>query len=165
MNTKDVRSMVDMIRDANRKDLVIVSLFLLPLLLGAWSILLNSLDYLDEHDGWKLLIIGLLLASYVLGLINMKRTDTQEDRLRRAMRHVETRLRKRGGHRASFDAIRNEVNEDYTNAFLKQLIDLNPELFGTCTIKKGNKQGITLVNLESEDTQHQGAVDAATRRD
>lgn len=76
----------------------------------------------------------------------MKVADTQEDKLRRARYHVETRLKKRRGHRASFDAIRNEVNETYSNDFLKKLIDVNPEIFRTCTIKKGSKPGITLLN-------------------
>jgi len=79
--------------------------------------------------------------------------DTQEDNLRRARDHVETRLKKREGHRASFDAIRNEVNETYSDDFLKKLIDENPDIFGRCTIKKGNKPGITLVPLKTEDTQ------------
>ena len=152
MNTKEVRSIVDMIRDSNKKELVIVSLFLLPLLLGAWSIFLNTLGFLDQNDGWKLLILCLLLALYVSGLIHMKVVDTQEDQLKRARYHIETRLKKRGG-RGSFDAIRNEVNEKYSDEFLKKLIDVNPEIFGTCKIKKGNKPGITLVPVESEDTQ------------
>ena len=37
----------------------------------------------------------------------------------------------------------------YSDDFLKKLIDVNPEVFGTCTIKKGNKPGITLVAEES----------------
>ena len=85
----------------------------------------------------------------------MKRADTQEEKLKRARYHVETRLKKRGGHRASFDAIRNEVNETYSHEFLKKLIDMNPEIFGTCIIKKGNKPGITLVPEELENTQRQ----------
>lgn len=85
--------------------------------------------------------------------INVKSTDTEEDKLERARYHVETRLKKRAGHRASFDAIRSEVNETYSDEFLKKLIDLNPKIFGTCTIKKGNKPGITLVQVESEGTQ------------
>ena len=153
MNIKEVRSMVDMIRDADNKELVIVSLFLLPLLLGAWSIFLNNLNFLDQHDGWKMLIICLLLVLYVGGLIYMKRKDTQKEKLKRARYHVETRLKKRGGHRASFEAIRNEVNETYSDDFLNKLIELNPEIFGKCTIKKGHKQAITLVEVESEDTQ------------
>jgi len=153
MNTKEVRSMVDMIRDAGNKELVIVSLFLLPILLGAWSIFLNSLGFLDQHDGWKFLILCFILALYVGGLIYMKTVDTKEDKLRRARHHVETRLKKRCGNRASFDAIRDEVNETYSDDFLKELIEVNPEIFGTCTIKKGKKSGITLVPVESEDTQ------------
>ncbi len=153
MNIKEVRSMVDMIRDADKKELIIVSLFLLPLLLGAWSVFLNSLDFFDQHDGWKCMIICILLILYVGGIIYMKKADTEEDKLKRARYHVETRLKKRGGHRASFDAIRNEVNEIYSDDFLKKLIDLNPEIFGTCTIKKGKNPGITLVTVESEDTQ------------
>jgi len=153
MNIKEVRSMVDMIRDADNKELIIVSLFLLPLLLGGWSVFLNSLDFLDQYDGWKFMSICILLILYVAGLIYMKIADTRKDKLKRARYHVETRLKKRGGHRASFDAIRNEVNEDYSDDFLKELIELNPEIFGTCTIKKGNKAGITLVKVESEDTQ------------
>ncbi|MCX5636751.1 MAG: hypothetical protein NTX52_03530 [Planctomycetota bacterium] len=162
MNIKELQFMVYMIRDADNKELIIVSLPLLPLLLGAWSVFLNSLDFLDQHDGWKLIIICILLCLYVGGLIYMKKGETKKERLKRARYHVETRLRKRGGHRASFEAIRNEVDETYSDNFLKELIDVNPEIFGTCIIKKGHKPGITLVELveaESEDTQPVASVD------
>jgi hypothetical protein len=86
------------------------------------------------------------------------RFDTRKLRLERAKYHVETRLQKRPGHRASLDAIRNEVNEAYSDEFLKELIELNPQTFARCTIrsKNGNKPGITLVrekeNAESRTT-------------
>jgi len=155
MDIKEVRSIVDMIRDAEKEELIIVSLFLLPILLGAWSVLLNSLDFLDQHSGFKLLIIFIILCLYVGGLVYMKKTDNEKERLKRARYHVETRLKKRGGNRASFDAIRNEVNEDYTDDFLKELIEMNPEVFGTCKIKRsdGQRDGITLVPVELEKTQ------------
>ena len=38
MKIKEVRSAIDIIRDASKADLIIVSLFLLPILLGIWSI-------------------------------------------------------------------------------------------------------------------------------
>jgi len=155
MDIKEVRSIVDMIRDAELEELIIVSLFLLPILLGAWSVLLNSLDFLDQHSGFKLLIIFIILCLYVGGLVYMKKTDNEKERLKRARYHVETRLKKRGGNRASFDAIRNEVNEDYTDDFLKELIEMNPEVFGTREIKRsdGQRDGITLVPVELEKTQ------------
>ena len=89
----------------------------------------------------------------------MKTADTEKDKLKRARYHVETRLKKRGGHRASFDAIRDEVNETYSDDFLKKLIDMNPEIFGTCTITKGNEPGITLVTVKSESTQQAAPPD------
>lgn len=76
--------------------------------------------------------------------IYMKRAETEEERLRRARLHVETKLKKRAGHRASYEAIRNEVNPAFSNELLDKLIDLNPEIFARCIIKKGNKPGITL---------------------
>ena len=151
MKIKELRSVIDMIRDASKADLIIVSLFLLPILLGSWSIFLNSINYLDNNNGWKFFIICLLFITYLIGLIQMKRSDTREKKLKRAIYHIETRLKKRGGHRASFDAIRNEVNETYTDDFLKELIDKNPEVFGTVTLKKEHKPGITLIEVESED--------------
>jgi len=155
MDIKEVRSIVDMIRDAEKEELIIVSLFLLPILLGAWSVLLNSLDFLDQHSGFKLLILFIILCFYVGGLVYMKKTDNEKEILKRARYHVETRLKKRGGNRASFDAIRNEVNEDYTDDFLKELIEMNPEVFGTRKIKRsdGQRDGITLVPVELEKTQ------------
>jgi hypothetical protein len=122
VNTKEIKSIVDMIRDADKKELLIVSLFILPIMLGAWSILLNSLTFLDLHDTLKFWIISALAVIYIFGLICMKLFDTIEDKLKRARFHVETRLKKRGG-RASYDAIRKEVNPEYSDDFLEKLIE------------------------------------------
>jgi len=162
MNIKEVRAIVDMIRDANKKELIIISLPLLPLLLGGWSVFLNSLHFLDQHDGLKFIIICFLLVIYVGGIIYMKRADTKKERLKRARYHIETRLRKRGGHRASFEAIRNEVNETYSDEDINELIESNPDIFGKCTIKKGNKPGITLVEMDPEDTQQSAPVEGSS---
>jgi len=150
MTTKEIKSIVDMIRDADKKELLIVSLFILPLLLGAWSIFLNSLTFLDRHDTLKLFIIFVLSGIYFGGLIYMKFSDTPEDKRKRARLHIETRLKKRPHHHASYDAIRDEVNTEYKDEFIEELIDLNPEIFGKCKIKSGDvhKKGITLVRDE-----------------
>lgn len=78
--------------------------------------------------------------------------EVEED-LRRARYYVESRLRQRPGNRASFESIRAEVNMTYTDEFLNDLINKNPEVFRTVTIKKGHKPGITLVGDLPEDTQ------------
>ena len=155
MDIKEVRSCVDLVRDASSADLVIISLFLLPVLLGAWSLLLNTLHFLDTHDGSKVLIVGIVLAIYVAGLVIMKLWDPRAEKLKRARAHVENRLKRRRGHRASFDAIRNEVDSRYDNEFIRELIDKNPGIFQTCTIKRtdGPLAGITLADEAPETAQ------------
>lgn len=155
MKIKEVRSAIDIIRDASKADLIIVSLFLLPILLGIWSIFLNSISYLDQHDGWKSTVLIVISGIYVLGLISMKWWDPSDEKLKRARLHVKNRLEQRKRNRASFLAIREEVNEEYTDDFLKQLIDKNPSIFRTVQVKRSGQKmpGITLVEDELEDTQ------------
>ena len=112
MKIKEVRSAIDIIQDASKADLIVVSLFLLPILLGILSIFLNNIRYLDQHDGWKFTILFIISGIYVLGLIIMKCWDPHEEKLKRARLHVKNRLEQRKGNRASFMAIREEVNEE-----------------------------------------------------
>ena len=154
MEIKDIRSCVDLIREASTADLTIVSLFLLPLLLGGWSLFLNSLRFFDQYDGWKSVIILLLFVTYVVGLIIMKSWDPRDERLKRARMHVQHILKKR--RRASFEFIQEEINQTinqtYTVDFLKELIDKNPAVFRPCPIRRTDggphKRGITLVEEE-----------------
>jgi hypothetical protein len=92
------------------------------------------------------------LISQLTRLLTSGETEENRnaERLMRARDHIETRLKKRGGHRASFEAIRNEVNESYSDDFICELIELNPKIFGRCIIKRGNKPGITLVNTKQK---------------
>ncbi len=146
MEMKDVRSSVDLVREASKADLIIVSLFLLPLLLGAWSLLFNNLALLDQHREWKDPLTGTVLLAYVVGVVVMKWWDPPEEKLKRARRHVQNRLRQRAGHRASFDAIRSEVNSSYSDQFLRTLVEKNPESFRLCTVRvtSGEKPGVAL---------------------
>lgn len=144
MNSKEIRSVVDMIRDATWTELIIVSLFLLPIPLGAWSIVMNSIDAFDEYSFGKFICLSSLFFAYIVGVILIKRIDTKEEKLKRARYHIETRLKKREGRRASFVAVRNEVNKSYSDSFIEELIEKNPEIFSKCTIAKGKKTGITL---------------------
>ena len=104
INTKGVRSVIDLIRDAPKTDLIIVSLFLLPILMGSWSYLLKNLDFLDQHTGYEFMIICFVFAIYILGLIVMKCWNPLEEKLKRARYHIENILKKR--IRASFEYLK-----------------------------------------------------------
>ena len=96
MKIKEVRSVIDIIRDASKSDLIIVSLFLLPILLVSWSIFLDRISYLDQHHSWKLAILIVISSIYVLGLIIMKCCDPPDEKLKRAKLHIKTDLSKEG---------------------------------------------------------------------
>ena len=149
MNTKGVRSSIDIIRDASKADLIIVSLFLLPILLGSWSYLLNNLDFLNQHAGCKLAIICIVLAVYVVGLIVMKYWDPPEEKLKRARYHVENILKKRV--RASFEYLSNQ-EPTYTPDFLKKLILKYPTVFRDVPIRN-HGPGIRLVEEVEDEKQ------------
>ena len=138
IGVKDIQAVFYMLRDASSKELGIISLFLLPLLFGIWYVFFNELKW------WKVV----LLIAYVVALVYMK----SNDKLARARYHVKTRLKKKGG-RASFDFIREKVNETYSDDFLNKLIEMNPKLFGKCDIKRsdGARPGITLEVAKLED--------------
>lgn len=137
MNIKDIRSIIDIIRDASKIDLIIVSLFVLPLLVGIWTICLNNISYLDQHECLKFIILIVISFIYIGGIIFMKWWDPRDERLKRARVHVQQRLERRPGYRATFEAIREEVNEKYDDKFLKELINKNPELFRALPVKRG----------------------------
>lgn len=165
MDIKDIRSSIDLIREASKADLIIVSLLLLPLVLGAWSFLLNNVAFLDQHREWKAAFIAAVFVAYVVGLVVMKSWDPLEERLRRARRHVQNRLRQRPQHRASFDAIRGEVNPSYSDEFLRTLVERNPDSFRLCELKlsTGTKPGIAL-EIEEQAAQAGVAPDGRSAR-
>ena len=167
MDIKDIRSSMDLIREASKADLIIVSLVLLPLLLGGWSLFLSNLAILEQHREWKDAAIAVVLVAYVVGLVVMKSWDPPEERLRRAARHIQNRLRqRRPGHRASFDAIRSDVNPGYTDDFIRKVVERNPEIFRLCDIKlsSSTKPGVALEPEEQSAEPAAELVHSDSRR-
>ncbi len=116
------------------------------------------------------LILAGLAWIWRFGHPTVQQQTTDDDNRRRAMLHIETRLKKRPGNRASYDAIRKEVNPRYDDKFIEELIEFNPEIFGRCEIrlKDGSqKQGITLVTRptvqQATDDEWMPLKDAARR--
>lgn len=149
MDIKEIRSAIDVIRDASKTDLIIVSLFLAPILLGSWSLLLNNLDFLDTYSVLKLVLVCIILVLYVVGLIVMKCWDPPDEKLKRARYHIENILKKR--KRASFEYLKNEEST-YTPEFIKELMSKYPRVFRPVPIK-GHGDGVTLVEEQSDDDQ------------
>jgi hypothetical protein len=84
----------------------------------------------------------------------MKMYDPIDEQLKRAAIHVQNFLSRKSkwGYR-SFMAIREYVNENYTDEFLLNLIDKNPATFRRVKVKRSGKavEGIGLVKEELDD--------------
>jgi hypothetical protein len=77
--------------------------------------------------------------------------DPEEETFLLARCYVQDKLKVRPGNRASFEAIREEVDVGFSDDFLEKLIDKYPAKFRTLRVKrKGQKMpGITLVEGEN----------------
>ena len=151
MKSKDVHFYVNMILNATIKEIPIVSLILLVPILISLSIFLNIIDFLDQRSGWKLIIICVFSALYVLFIIILMCARICEKKFSTARDLVQTYLKEKL-KRMSFDRVREKIDESYTDPFLEKLIKKYPKVFRRCQIKPNRKPGITLTRDESQDT-------------
>jgi hypothetical protein len=149
MKTEEAKSIISLIRDSSPADITVVSFVILPILLAAWSLFLNSLSALDTQPATKgYLLIGLLVV-YVGGVFAMKSSESAKEKRARAAKHIRNRLERRSKHLGSFDYIRRTVNSDYCDDFLTAIVEEFPDDFRRAQIK-GGKPGIAL-NEPTED--------------
>jgi hypothetical protein len=153
MKSKDVHFFVNMILKAANKEVPIVSLIVFIPLLIFFSALLDRFHFLDQHSGWKLIIICVFSALYVFAIIILICGRIREEKFSTARDSIKIYLKEKL-KRLSFDAVREKIDKSYTDHFLEKLIRKYPKVFRKCEIKtnQGNKPGITLTRDESQDT-------------
>jgi len=151
MKTKDVRFFVNTILKAANKEVPIVSLIVFVPLLIFFTTLLDRFDFLEQHSGWKLIVICVFSALYVLAIIILICGRIREKKFSTAKDLVKIYLKEKL-QRMSFDRVREKIDESYTDRFLKKLIKRYPKVFRRCQIKPNRKPGITLTRNESQYT-------------
>ncbi len=153
---KDIPSIIDMIRSARSSDLLVMSLFLLPPLLGLWAVVVSLIPLVNQSPGWEFGIIVAVFAIYLIGTVCIKLSDTKKKRLNRARNRIARWLLNRRTPWGSFDAVRSQVEPDYTDQFLTELINTHRETFHHTTgcSEDQRKIGIAL-NAEELDDQHE----------
>jgi hypothetical protein len=157
MKTDDAKSIVQLVRDASPADVAFVSFAVLPILLTGWTFLLKTVGAFPESIAPRIWIMAILVCLYVVAVIVMKRSQVTRTEKLRAAKHIRNRLERRPApytSLASFDYIRRNVNESYTNEFLSRLIDEFPDQFmrQPCTDggRKPERPGIRLKQEDSE---------------
>ncbi|MEP6672025.1 MAG: hypothetical protein ABJF10_22875 [Chthoniobacter sp.] len=149
MKTEEAKSLISLIRDSSAADVTVVSFVILPILLAAWSLFLNSLSALETHVEAKGYLLAVLLVIYIGGVFIMKLFESTKGKRERAAQHIRNRLERRNTHLGSFDYIRRTVNPEYSDPFLLTILDEFPDDFRRAQIK-GGKLGLAL-NESSEE--------------
>ena len=148
---KDVRFFVNMILNASNAEVLLVSLIVFVCLLFSFSAIVNSFDFLDQRSGWKLIVVCVFSALYVLAIIILICGRIREKKFSTARDLVQTYLKEKL-KRMSFNRVREKIDESYTDRFLEKLIKKYPKVFRRCPMKPNRKPGITLTRYESQDT-------------
>lgn len=151
MKSKAVHFLVNMILKATNKEILLVSLIVFIPLLTFFTTLLDRFHSLDQHSDWKLIIICVFSALYVLAIIILICGRIREKKFSTARDLVQIYLKEKL-KRMSFDRVREKIDEYYTDCFLEKLIKKYPKVFRRCQIKPNRKPGITLTRDESQDT-------------
>ena len=142
MKIDDSRSLVERIRDASFADVAIVSVILLSILLPFWMGLIFIIGLFPETTGGIRWLVGGLILAYVLAVASVQLTGVTRSEKLRAVRHIRDRIAERPAPYnsiASFDYIRRNVNETYTDEFLGRLITEFPDLFERARCTDGGK--------------------------
>lgn len=147
MKPKDAESLLELVREATIFDILLISILLLPLYLGAWLVILDSvLSISTEQKVWVLVV---LFALYVVGIVLMKVGAGKEDKRRRTGIRIRNYLIGRGNTAISFGRIRDKIDSSYSDDFLISVIDLFPDDLRLARIK-GGKRGVGIL-IEKEE--------------
>ena len=138
---------VDKILNASKKEFLLVFLVGLLVLLTFFIILLNQIDYLDQHSREKFIAICVFVVLYILAGIFLFWGSRCEEKYSKAKDRIERWLKEKVT-RSSFDALRKNFDDpSLTDAFLKKLLKKYPKVFRSVEIK-GGLPGITLTRNE-----------------
>lgn len=104
-------------------------------------------EYINESDSFRWSTAQVLLhltAPPPASSIESDATAEFKQDLERAAAHIRNYLDHNGFEMVSFERVRDRINEEYTDDFLKRLIDQMPDRFRRARLK-GDKPGIGIV--------------------
>jgi len=137
MKTDEARSLIAIMREASTSDLILVSVVILPILLGAWAVVLETIfpEYPTVKSG------GIIVAAlvYLAGVIVMKLGEKHDDGLLKARGYLRSRLLQRKNRTASFESVVTNSHGLLTDELIERMIKEFPEVFVSCTVKPSRK--------------------------
>lgn len=147
MKSNEINSFVGIIRQAKIYETLIVSLFVLPIYLGSWILILKQFDNtLWNH---QLCILLILILIYIFGIIFFKYYQLREYKMEIAKDCISNYLLSKKWSIISFNRIRERINIKWSDEFLQSVIHRYNFEFRAAPIK-GKKVGLRLLPTEEE---------------
>ena len=135
MKVKEAKEIINIIKNEPYSIIIIFSLLILPLIFLEWIHFFPT--------SWKLIIIGIILVTWIIGLVRLRK----ELLIYRRKIILQNYLQKDKRH--SFDHLVNEWagKNEFTERNIRELIASYPDIFKYTKVKSGNKEkdGVGLV--------------------
>ena len=144
----DPRSILKTLKEASPFDLFLISFLLLPFVFDAWLGVTEKLQWEVAAKCWTL---GVVLVSYVVGVIAMLQGSTRARRREVARDQIIQYLTSRNFEMMSYERVRKNINKAYTDDFLESLVTHFPNDLRKARLK-GAKPGLArLIESETEN--------------
>lgn len=145
MKVDESKSLIMIIKEAKIHELVIVTLVVLPIILGCWNFLITKL--FSPTKEVNIYINIALIVIYIIGIIVMKTAETKNAKDNRAKILITNHLL--SFKQRSYQFIREKFGSEFTDDYLDYLIKKYPNEFRQQAIK-GKGKGIALDIEEKE---------------
>jgi len=161
MRTHDDRTPIEILRDMSDHEVLLATMVVLPAVLALWAYVLSVI--IPGHAWYwcvarfiLLVIVGPLV--YYQGIINLRKNETDQERLQRERKILIARLKPRKNHSASIEkmaVIDTESSRQLTAQIIEELITAFPGYFASTTMKSKSpsipgKPGVKLLGDEEE---------------
>ena len=144
----DPKTILKTLKEASPFDLFLISFLLLPFVFEAWVGVLEKLEFGICAKYWSL---GIVLAGYIVGVISMLVGSNRQKEREIARDQIVQYLTSKGYEMMSFERVRKNINQAYTDDFLEALPVYFPNLLRKAKLK-GSKPGVArIIESENED--------------
>ena len=149
MNSKEALSIVQLVKEASVLEIAFVSLVILPIVLGSWSVLLESA--FTPTPQTKHVILLIIAVLYVATIVVMKFAQSKTYEIHKRRDELLQYLRQTRTKTCKFASVRMNLGEWYSDERIHHLISEFPNQFRKARFQDG---GVGLVqDTEEKDKQ------------
>ncbi len=162
MKTNDAFKLIEFIRESKIGDIFLISFIVLPVFLFAWFKFFNEFCPIPEK--WTMWSIISLIIVYAGSIFLVKRHQYKKNKFKKAAIIIKTYIESRNWTKMSFERIKSDINEEYTEKFVREIMKEFPHEFSSVNLKKlkekklkekkkkaENKNGLKIIDKEEKE--------------